>query len=430
VTDVLDGRATPLRHASWDEIRDLFALEPGTIHLNSGTVGVMLHPVQEEYDRVARQWAGGLGDVYGPTLFTDYRAAIGRSYGVDGDEIVISHNATEAVARIINGLDLHAGDEAIATTHECYSVLSNLNLVRNRHGLSVKVLTLPSGYAVTADEIVALFEEAITPRTKVLAFSAITLWTGTKMPLRRLCELAQRHGLITVVDGALVSGMLDRSLRATGADFIACSGSKYQCGPLGTGILYVRNKVFPEFNPLPLPTIWPVISTWYPMIGSPPPRSSTSVESYDVGDFLQSAGSANIARGAALAKACEVWDEIGRGRIERRIMDLADYARERVVERFGERAVYSPSADPRLRSPLIAFNPFRERADGLNVKKIAALTERLAADHQIWIRWTEFDVPHSPHQHYAARICTHIFNDCDEIDRAVATIARVAEQVA
>jgi selenocysteine lyase/cysteine desulfurase len=264
----------------------------------------------------------------------------------------------------------------------------------------------------------------------VLAISAITLWTGTKMPLRRLCELAQRHGLITVVDGALVSGMLDRSLRATGADFIACSGSKYQCGPLGTGILYVRNKVFPEFNPLPLPTIWPVISTWYPMIGSPPPRSSTSVESYDVGDFLQSAGSANIARGAALAKACEVWDEIGRGRIERRIMDLADYARERVVERFGERAVYSPSADPRLRSPLIAFNPFRERADGLNVKKIAALTERLAADHQIWIRWTEFDVPHSPHQHYAARICTHIFNDCDEIDRAVATIARVAEQVA
>lgn len=430
MTEVLDERAAPLRRASWDDIRELFALEPGTIHLNSGTVGVMLHPVQEEYDRVTRHWAGGLGDVYGPTLFTEHRAAIGTSYGVDGDEIVISHNATEAVARIINGLDLHAGDEAIATTHECYSVLSNLNLVRNRHGLSVKVLTLPSGYDVTADEIVALFEEAITPRTKVLAFSAITLWTGTRMPLRRLCELAQRHGLITVVDGALVAGMLDSSLRATGADFIACSGSKYQCGPLGTGILYVRNKVFPEFNPLPLPTIWPVISTWYPMIGSPPPRSSTSVESYDVGDFLQSAGSANIARAAALAKACAIWDAIGRERIERRIMNLADYAREGILDRFGKRAVYSPGADEQLRSPLIAFNPFRDPRDGFNVKKIAALTERLAAEHRIYVRWTEFDVPHSPHQHYAARICTHIFNNCDEIDLAVATIARVAEEVA
>jgi selenocysteine lyase/cysteine desulfurase len=419
----------PLSAASWDDLRQLFSLEPGIVHLNTGTVGVLPYAVEDEYDRVTRQWAGGLLDVYRPTMFTEYRAAIGRSYGVDGDEIVISHNATEAVARVINGLDLHAGDEAVVTTHECYSVLSNLNLVRNRHGLSLKVLTPPSGYQASADEIVALFEQAITPRTKVFAFSAISLWTGTMMPLRALCELAQRHGIITVVDGALMSGMLDESLRASGADFIACSGSKYQCGPLGSGILYVRNKVFGEYNPLPLPTLWPVISTWYPMIGSPPPRSSTSVESYDIGDYLQSAGSANIARGAALAKACQLWDEIGRDRIQRRVMALGDHARERVLERFGERAMYSPGADRRLRSPLVAFNPFREAADHWNVKKISALTERLAAEHRIWVRWTEFDVPQSPHQHYAARISPHIFNDVEEIDQAVAQIAAVAEEL-
>jgi selenocysteine lyase/cysteine desulfurase len=422
--------APALRDASWERIRELFPVEPGTIHLNSGTVGVVPQPVQEEYDRVTRQWAGGLGDVYGPTLFTEQRAAIAASYGADGDEIVISHNATEGVARIINGLDLHAGDEAIATTHECYSVLSNLNLVRHRHGISLRVLTLPSGYDVTEDEIVALFAAAITPRTKVLAFSAITLWTGTRMPLRRLCELAQQHGLITVVDGALIAGMVDCNFRESGADFITCSGAKYQCGPLGSGLMYVRNKIFPEHNPLPLPTIWPVISTWYPMIGTPPPRSQTSVASYDVGDFLQSAGSANLARGAALARACALWDEIGRSRIEQRVAALGEHARTRVVERFGEGAVHSPSADVRLRSPLVAFNPFTDPRDGLNVKKIAALTERLALEHRIWIRWTEFDVPGSPHQHYAARIAPHVFNDEEQIDQAVETIARVAAEVA
>jgi selenocysteine lyase/cysteine desulfurase len=262
-----------------------------------------------------------------------------------------------------------------------------------------------------------------------MAFSAITLWTGTAMPLRRLCELAQRHGVTTVVDGALLSGMLDADLRATGADFVACSGSKYQCAPLGCGILYVRNKVFPEFNPLPLPAIWPVVSTWYPMVGTPPPRTRTSVASYDVGDHLQSAGSANLARGAALVKACALWDEIGRARIERRVMDLGDHARERVLERFGERAVHSPVRDRRLRSPLVAFNPFPEPADGLNVKKIAALTDRLAAEYRIWIRWTEFDVPGSPHQHYAARLSPHIFNTHEEIDRAVAAIASLARRL-
>src|SRR4051794_13505197 len=231
------GRPESLRDASWQTIQGLFALEPGTIHLNTGTVGVMPRAVLDVHDEVTRAWTGGLMEVYQPTEFYEYRELIGRAYGVDEDEIVISHSSTEGVARVINGLDLHAGDEVIATSHECYSVLSNFNLLRNRHGISLKVLTPPSGYDVSADEIVALFERAISSRTRVLAFSAITLWTGTMMPVRALCELAQSHGLITVVDGALVTGMLDLNMRRLGADFISCSGAKYQCGPLGTSIL-------------------------------------------------------------------------------------------------------------------------------------------------------------------------------------------------
>jgi enediyne biosynthesis protein CalE9 len=425
----VDGRPASLRDASWDAIQGLFALEPGAIHLNTGTVGVMPRAVLDEHDRVTRAWTGGLLDVYQPTQFAEQRELIGRAYGVDVDEIAISHSSTEGVARIIHGLDLHAGDEVIATSQECYSVLSNFNLLRNRNGIALEVLTLPTGYRVSADEIVALFEEAITPRTRVLAFSAITLWTGTTMPVRALCELAQRNGLVTVIDGALITGMLDVNMRELGADFISCSGAKYQCGPLGTSILYVRNKVFPEHNPLPLPTLWPVISTWYPMVGDTPPRTTTSVASYDIGDYLQIAGSASIAQGAALAKACEMWDEIGRDRIERRVAELGEYARERILERFGEDAMFSPGADARLRSPLIAFNPFRRPADAWNVKKVHELTTRLADEHKISIRWTEFDVPHSPHQHYAARVAPHIFNDHEQIDTAIATLGRLAEEI-
>lgn len=418
-----------LRDASWETIRGLFALEPDAVHLNTGTIGAMPHAVLDTNDRVTRAWNGSMRDVYPPGMYTEHRAAIARSFGVDEDEMVICHNATEGVARIINGLDLREGDEVVTTTHECYSVLSNFNLVRNRFGLTIKTVTLPTGYDVRAEEIVDLFEAAITPRTKVLAFAAITLFTGTKLPVRRLCELAQRHGLITVIDGALLPGLVDCDMRELGADFISCSGSKFQCGPLGTGLLYIRNKVYPEYNPLPLPTFWPIISTWYPMLGDTPPRTTTKVASYNIGDYVQSAGSANIARGAALAKACELWDEIGRDRIEQRAMELGDHARARLVETFGEKAVYSPGADPRLRSPLIAFHPFRDPADAWNVNKFMEFVNRLESEHRIWTRWTEFDVRESPHQHFAARICTHIFNNVDEIDDAVTTMARLAAEM-
>lgn len=422
--------ASPLREAPWDEIRTLFALDPTTTHLNTGTIGAMPFEVLDTLDRVTREFTGGLMDVYRPAMFTEYRQAIARSYGVDGDEMVICHNATEGVARIINGLDLHEGDEVIATSHECYSVLSNFNLLRNRHGITLTVLTPPSGYDVRAEDIVAMFEAAITPRTKVLAFAGVTLFTGTLMPIRALCELAQRHGLTTVIDGALLTGLFNCDLRALGPDFVACSGSKFQCGPLGTGLLYVRNKVNPEYNPLPLPTFWPIISTWYPMMGSPPPRSRTTVESDNMGDYLQSAGSASLARGAALAKACQMWDEIGRDRIEARALSLGDYCRDRIAERFGVGALYSPGADPRLRSPLIAFNPFRRAEDAWNIKKFAAFVDRLEGEHRIWARWTEFDVPGSPHQHYAARLCTHLFNTEDEIDRTVQILVKLADELA
>lgn len=418
----------PLRHASWEEIRGLFALDADTIHLNTGTVGAMPYEVLDTLDRVTREWTGGLLDVYLPTLFTEQRAAIGRAFGVDQDELVISHSATEGVARVIQGLDLREGDEVITTTHDCYSVQSNFNLLRNRHGITMKVLTLPSGYDTRAEDIVELFAQAITPRTKILAFAAITLFTGTLMPMRQLCELAHRHGLTTVVDGALLPGMLDCDMRATGADFISCSGAKFQCGPLGTALLYIRNKVHPEHNPLPLPDFWPVISTLYPMMGEPPPRTRTSTESYNIGDFVQGAGSGNIARGHALARACQIWDQIGRDRIERRIMRLGDYARERVADRFGTGALYSPGADPRLRSPLIAFNPFPGAEDSWHVKKVDALVKRLQSEHRIWTRWTEFDVPGSPHQHYAIRICTHLFNNHHEIDHSIEVIARLAAE--
>ena len=389
----------------------------------------MPYEVLDVYEQVTREWTGSLRNVYPPTLYPEYRAAIARDFGVDQDELAICHNATEGNSRIIAGLDVRKGDEALTTTHECFSVLSNLNLLHNRCGLSVKTITLPSGYDVHTEEIIDLFERAITPRTKVMLFAAVTLFTGTRMPVRQLCDLAQRHGLITVVDGALLPGMLHADLRALGIDFLAGSGSKFQCGPLGTGLLYARNKVIPEHNPLPLPEFWPVISTWYPLLGPMPNRTVTNVESCNMGDYLQSAGSASIARAAALAKACEIWDAIGRDRIERRILELGDYARERVAERFGPGALYSPSTDARLRSPLVAFKPFRAAEDAWNGNKISALVDRLESEYRIWTRWIEFDVPDSPHLHYAARLCTHLFNTREEIDQAVDAMARLADQI-
>lgn len=430
MTQSVRSDADTLATASWESIREIFALDPGTTHLNTGTIGAMPHEVVSVYERVTREWTGSLANIYPPSLYPEYRAQIAADFGVDQDEMVICHNSTEGIARIIAGLDLGPGDEVLTTTHECFSVLSNFNLAHNRFGVKVNLVTLPSGPDVTVEDVLHTFEAALTPRTKVMAFAATTLFTGTRMPIRELCDLAQRHGVITMIDAALMPGMVDVNLRELGVDFMAGSGSKFQCGPLGTGLLYARNKVFPEHNPLPLPRFWPVISTWYPLVGDTPARTKTSVETYNMGDYLQSAGSASIARAAALAKACEIWNAIGRKRIEDRIMDLGRYAKLRIAEHFGESALYTPLHDTRLHAPLVAFKPFRAPEDAWNIKKVMAFVDRLESAHRIWIRWVEFEVPGSPHMHYAARICTHLFNSHDEIDRTLKIMVGLADEMA
>ncbi|MQA05810.1 MAG: aminotransferase class V-fold PLP-dependent enzyme [Streptosporangiales bacterium] len=75
-----------------------------------------------------------------------------------------------------------------------------------------------------------------------MLFSAPTYKTGTMLPIKMLAELAQEHGLITVVDGARVPGMFAFGYRALGIDFFAGSCAKWQCGPAGTGVIYMRNK--------------------------------------------------------------------------------------------------------------------------------------------------------------------------------------------
>ena len=92
-------------------------------------------------------------------------------------------------------------------------------------------------------EIIDLFEKAITPRTKVMTFCHINYTNGLRMPVKELCDLARQHGIMTLVDGAHAPGMLIFDLHELGCDFYAGSLHKWLCGPPGTGVLYLRKDM-------------------------------------------------------------------------------------------------------------------------------------------------------------------------------------------
>lgn len=184
------------------------------------------------------------------------------------------------------------------------------------------------------------------------------------MPARRIAQLAQQHGIITVVDGAHFGGQFVPRLDELGIDFWGISGHKWQCGPGGTGILYARNRLH-SANSAPLPKFFFTRSGDLdgPSDGSWPPD-------FDIGAALSVYGFPESAGWRALGEVSERWDALGRERIEQYILALGEYARRRMIRVFGEAALLQPLYDPELKSGIIAFNPFPNRNNAVMERPI------------------------------------------------------------
>jgi len=413
-----------------DSVRRLFVLDRDPLFMNVGTVGSpprqVLKAEEDELDLVAKQ---ALSNYH--ATFDDIRGAVAPGFGCDLDEFVISANTTDGIGAILNGLALGPGDEVLTTNHEHPAVNTPLALLHNRRGVAIKRVAMPVGDQQRAEDYVSLFEAAIGPRTKVLLFSAPIFRTGTMLPIRMLAELAQRHGLISVVDGAHVPGLFAFKFRELGVDFLAGSAAKWQCAPARTGVLYIRNKVLAEFNPNPLPEFWLTVGSTqsYPDAGLPP-RTSTRVQSYDIGALFQDIGNPSLAQFAGFQKACLLWDQLGRQAIQDYSIGLANRLKHEVSQRFGAASLYSAVSDARLLSAMTAFNPFVNPADVKDKTKADAFVAQLHDKFRITIRNTIVPVIGDPAVHYAMRVSTHLFHDNHDVDRFVDSAWRLSREMA
>ncbi|MQA82408.1 MAG: aminotransferase class V-fold PLP-dependent enzyme [Streptosporangiales bacterium] len=422
----LVGRAAD--DAYWRRVRRLFTLSKDSTFMNVGTVGSPPREVLAVYDETNREVARGAVSAY--SGFDDVRAHAADSFGCDPDEVALSHNTSDGLSKVLAGLDLREGDEILTTNHEHGGGLVPMALLQNRHGVVVRKVAVPVGNDQRAEDYVELFRQAIGPRTKVMLFSAPTYKTGTMLPIRMLAELAQEHGLTSVVDAAHVPGMMAYEYRALGVDFIAGSCAKWQCGPAATGLIYIRNKVLPEHNPNPLPAFWPVVSSSYPQEGGMPPRSETGEASYDIGLYLTSVGNGSLATMTALDATYTVWERIGRKRVETYVVGLADRLKRKAAERWGVKALYSPMDDDRLTCALTSFNPFQNPADITDEAKSTRLVERVRDEYGYTLRNVGFDVIGSDKQHFPVRISTHLFHNADDVDGVVAAVWKVSKSLA
>ena len=250
--DARDGDAAVFAAA-----REHFLIPPAVAYCNTGTLGACPREVVDaltdgirrlETDLAAWPYEQPDGEpLTGYQQLLEVRRLAGQFINASAAEIALTQNATMGMNFLANGLDLGAGDEVVSTDQEHGGGISPWRLLSKRRGIVVKELPLEPALARGPDDIVRLFESAMTPRTKVVMFSHITSGLGALLPARELCALARGRGALAIVDGAQAVGQIPVDVRALDCDAYVGSPHKWMMAPKGTGFLYLRRDVQDRF---------------------------------------------------------------------------------------------------------------------------------------------------------------------------------------
>ena len=332
--------------AYWSELRKQFLIPTDEIYLNNGTVGSspapVLRAIFDGYNQTEKMDQQDPEDypIWGYASWNEFRDPLAAFVGCKRDEMALLRNATEANSYIANGIDMKPGEEVLMTDQEHPGGEQPWNLRAKRYGVVVKKITLPKPVQNSA-QVLKLFNDAITPRTRVIFFSHITTVTGVVLPAKEICALARSKGILSAVDGAHVTGMMRLNVHDLGCDLYTSSPHKWLQAPKGSGFLYVRDEVIDR--------LWNTIATE----GWEEPKLRA--------ERFQRIGSSNVPSLWGLRASIDLANKIGMERIERRHRQQADYILGEMMKRGAESWT---SPDPALRCALVTVNvPTIQRMD-------------------------------------------------------------------
>ncbi len=249
----------------------------------------------------------------------------------------------------------------------------------------MKRVAVPSS-PQTADELITPFMDAVTPNTKVLAFSHVSNRSGIALPAKALCRLARDRGILTLVDGAQSFGAIDVDLHDMGCDFYTASSHKWFLGPKEAGILYVREERIRDL--------------WASDVGVGWQRA---VE--NGARKFENLGQRDDACVSAMGTAMEFRNAIGASRVHARVRELATALMDKLTARFPNIEFSTPRV-PELRAGVVIFG-----IPGVGSRE---LFSRLYEEHHVAGAPTG-----------GMRLSPHIYNTLADVERVVEAIATI-----
>ncbi len=233
------------------------------------------------------------------------------------EEIVFVRGATEGINLIAQGLRrmlFEPGDEIILSVAEHHANIVPWQLVAEEVPLTLKPVPLTSEGQLDLEA----FEKAFSPRTRLVALTAMSNVLGTETPIPTVVQLARAHGVPVLVDACQAAVHRPLNVQEWEVDFLTFSGHKLY-GPTGIGVVYMRSPWGEKLPPYQGGGDMIRRVSWAKTLYAPPPAKFE-------------AGTPAIAEAIALAEAIRYLEEVGWDFISTYEGLLTDYAEARLRE--------------------------------------------------------------------------------------------------
>jgi selenocysteine lyase/cysteine desulfurase len=377
-----------LDEAYWWKVRSQFNILDGMTFMNNGTEGPVPRCVTEANEKFFREIAENPSNNYRREEVDVVRGIMAKFVNAEPLEIALTRSTTEGMNLFTHGLDWKAGDEVVYCNHEHGGGIGPYTTLAKRVGIKPVVINIPSPPS-SIDEIVGLYEKAITPRTKVIMVSHMTYVTGLITPVKELADLAQRRGLLISVDGAHPLGMMDLDLKAMNVHHYAAAGQKWMMCGTGTGVCYVRRDIQDR--------IWPLMG--------PPGEPKDGAKRYEA------FGQRDVPSVLGMTAAVEMQNAIGKKNVEERVRFLSTRLRAGLKQIPGVKLW--TSEDPTFAAGLTLFS--------IRDIPMENIQKAILARDRIYIRTM------TTGNLNGVRAATHIYNMPAEVDHLIASVKHVAE---
>lgn len=374
----------------WLRIRQDYNLKPEYINLENGYYCIAPEPTLRKFIEHVKN-VNYQGSYYMRTVQWENKerisARLAKWLGCGEDELIITRNTTESLDMIISGFPWKNGDEAIYAEQDYGSMIDQFEMISKRYGVVNKVVSIPN-HPQDDEEIVSLYENQISPRTKLIMVCHMINITGQILPVRKICDMAHKHGVEVMVDGAHCVGHIEVDIGALHCDYYASSLHKWLSTPLGAGILYVTKDKTPQ--------IWPLLA-------------EHKREPWDI-SRLNHTGTHPVHTDLAIADAMDYLEMIGMQRKEKRLRYLQRYWSESLRDISG---LLVNTPENHMRSCGIGNI-------GVQHIKPSELARTLLEEFKIFT--VAIDYAHV----HGCRITPNIYTTTEELDRFIAVMQELA----